>query len=149
MVACVLIMTVVCHTTDNGLGVEDSRTVRNIIYKEKLIVQTAAPVGGAQIVNIPKQLVDLYKRKPASVLALLVRIVDGANPKESATAAAYALALVQGGGGGVAVALTFYSWGDKYDEFDDDWGMTHREHWLEKIRSAKEAKEKIENTKKK
>ena len=141
MFSCVLVLALCCTLADDGLSANEEQVIRDIVYGSG-----AGTSSINVIVVIPKPIGELYKRKPTAVLTLLTRIVDGANPKDSVTAAAYAIELAAGPGGGLACVRTFKK--DLYDDIDKVWGRTPRQHWLVKIRVAKEAREKPSPTKK-
>jgi hypothetical protein len=90
------------------------------------------------ILVVPKPLAELYKRHPRPVLELLLRIMDGANPRESSLAAGYAMELLGGPGRGL-VCVEFFN-KDTYDAVDKDWEKTPRQHWMKKVREKMAAK---------
>jgi len=86
------------------------------------------------IVVVPEPVPAIYKKNPRAVLELLIRIVDGADPKQSSLAAAYALELIGPRSRGL-VCIEFFD-AKTYDIIEKDAKVTLRHHWIMKIRDA-------------
>ncbi len=107
------------------------KTVRNVVY-DRTPRTVSADGTFLSALSIPADLNSLYKDYPRDVLAVLVKIVDGANPKDSSLAAGFAISLLKGPAVGVVCISTFDA--TKYDSFDDNWKCSPRNHWLERIK---------------
>jgi hypothetical protein len=90
------------------------------------------------IVVVPDPVPKLYKEHPRAVIELLLRIMDGANPRQSSQAAGYALELMAGPGNGL-VCIEFFD-PKTYDTVQKDSKTTLRQHWIKKVREVLEAK---------
>lgn len=118
--------------TKPALDAQQEKIVRESVYDSNPRLES--PKRDFQsILVIPTPLADVYKEKPQAVLDLLLKIMEGASPKDSALAAGYALALLDGPGGGVVCVEHF----DKaiYGVVDKDWKITPRAHWVQKVKT--------------
>ena len=124
----VLIM--ISHGPKTASEVELEQSVRSAVYNKSSQVESPNR-DFRDILIVPQPLADSYKKDPKAVLELLLKIIDGANPPESALAAGYAIELLSGPGVGVICVEYFDK--AKYDALDKDWKTTIRNHWMGKI----------------
>lgn len=118
------------------LDVSEERSIRSFV--EGSGHTTTVPKGGKyanlEILVVPDGLSSLYAKKPIAVRRFLILIMEGANAKESAAAAAFAITLVSTNPvAGAGVVRLFNA--SKYDEIDKDWDETPRQHWIGKVKS--------------
>ncbi|QJX00344.1 hypothetical protein [Frigoriglobus tundricola] len=110
---------------------DQERTVRTIAYS--VTPKLVSPNRDFQSeVEMPEALVKIYSDHPAEVIGLLIRIGDGAAPKEAVTALTYALSLTLGPKGGAVCVEHFDA--DAFDRVDKDWQKSPRQHWIGKVR---------------
>jgi hypothetical protein len=112
---------------------EQIRVVRESVYEGKATISAIDRFGSPRL-NIPMPLYELFREKPRGVLEVLLVIVEGANPHESALAAGFALELAKGPGAGV-LCLEYVN-KETYDTVDRHWMKTPREHWADRVRAA-------------
>jgi hypothetical protein len=118
---------------ETALTREQIRVVRDCVYEGKATIGVLDRFGSPGL-NVPMPLTELYRDKPRGVLEVLLVIVEGANPHESALAAGFALALAKDPGAG-AVCIEYVN-KDSYDTLDKHWMKTPREHWAELVQAA-------------
>jgi hypothetical protein len=123
------------HTTE-VLDTTQEMVVRRCVYDGSPKVVADASVGFQAQLIIPEALSGLYRQRPGAVLELLLRIIDGGNPNDSALAAGYAMSLQKGPAVGVICVDVFDK--DTYDKLDKAWETTPRKHWIAKIKNARE-----------
>lgn len=80
----------------------------------------------------PPELGAIYRRRPAAVIDLLTRIVDGGRPRDSMLAFGYIVSLNSSPVVAARLVETFDA--DAYDQLDKQWGTPPREHWLNAAR---------------
>ena len=115
------------------LTTEQIQMVRDAVYSKSATTEFLRKEL-YDIVPVPKSLIEVYKQKPVKALEVLLLIMDGANPRDSVSAAAYAFELLEGPGAGVICLRVFKS--EKYDVVDEDWKTTPRTHWIRHLRAA-------------
>jgi hypothetical protein len=106
------------------------KTVREMVYSKKPIIR-GVPFDILTELIIPEDLLKVHKEFPKETVRLLLTIIDGGNPDDSILAAAYATASLNG----PTVAPVCYRFYDRkiYDEVDEDWKMSQRQHWMKKV----------------
>ena len=109
------------------LTVEETRLVRENVYDQPARLGSLA-IGDPQALLIPEALVKLHGEKPQAVIDLLLVIMDGGNPKDSALAPGYALSFIDNTRVGAMVVRN--SQAKTYDAVDKNWGKTPRLHWI-------------------
>lgn len=113
--------------SSDKLSLDQIQVIRAAVYDNDAWV--GSPERSAErVLSVPPPLGNLYKKRPAAVLDVLLTIMEGANPKDSSLAAGYAVELLEGPGAGV-VCVEFF---DKktYDVMDKNWETCPREHWI-------------------
>jgi len=127
--------------TVRTLPEEVERDVRRTVYGKPLKFGIVARGSlGVTVVIIPKPIVDAYTGHPREVVRLLLRIADGAPPRDSMRAVACALALVDAPNGGTAVTCVLGFKESEYDALDSDWAQTPRQHWIAEVRRMEKGK---------
>lgn len=118
---------------------EHEQAVRQSIYNNDAEIETRK-TDLQTYLRVPKQLTQLHKDYPHEVINLLMKIIDGGNPKDSQFAAGCALSLLKGPEVGI-VFVTAYK--------VDDWDSTNfyqtettRAHCLAAVKAAMIAKDK-------
>jgi hypothetical protein len=141
----------------DALGTSDSKDtfdadaeklVREAVYYNSPATTSRAMdadgLARIDILVVPEELTDLHRRHPEAVLGLLLKIMEGGNPRDSSLAAGYALSLLKGPEIGIICVRHFDK--DTYDSFNKNWETTPRKHWIERItlhmESAAEKQEK-------
>jgi hypothetical protein len=115
------------------LAPADEAAVRQAVYGKH--PSTAVPRGGlGEILLVPDELVDVYRRHPAETLKLLIMIAEGAAPADSILAVGYAMELAGGPGRGAVITLPSANRVAAYDVIDKDWKRTPRQHWVDVVR---------------
>ena len=122
------------------LSVEDMRLIRSAVYDNEAKDYSPSDQPEERLLEVPKPLSELFKKKPTAALNFLCVIMEGARPKDSILAASYAFELLSGHGRGLTCLDIF----DKaiYDVILKEWGTTPREHWIRIIRSEIKAPDK-------
>jgi hypothetical protein len=105
--------------------------VREAVYSEEIRVTSDFDFQSKLV--LPKALETSYTKHPQAVLGVLLKIMEGGRPRDSALAAGYAISLLDGTAVGVICVEHF----DKktYDSLDKDWRTTPRRHWIAKVNS--------------
>ena len=117
--------------TPSALTVEEQACARKAIYEGSLI-SVSPKRDFDSVLQIPEVLTAMYKKNPAAVRDLLIRIADGGSPHDSIRAVSYLIEMADGPGSGELVASLFSA--ASYDSVDKDWGHAPREHWLKHLR---------------
>jgi hypothetical protein len=129
-----------------GLSENDERDLRRAVYDHDII--TYVPQEGklprADVLLLRDEVVAIYKKKPLATLRLLLKIVEGGNPKDGMLAAGYAISLVQS----PAVAMVCVRRRqDEFDKVSEGVKTTPRRHWTEKVKEFIEETEKAKQKK--
>jgi hypothetical protein len=108
--------------------------VRRAVYENEPLINSSPAFLFQGELGIPEPLAELAKNHRREVIELLLKIMDGGSPKDSALAAGYAVSLLSGPRVGVVCVERF----DKatYDEVDKDWETTPRQHWIDRVRAG-------------
>ena len=85
--------------------------------------------------EVPKGLVAIHAAKPAAVLDLLARIVDGGRVDDAFRAVCLAVALVDGPQTAAMHAEVGRETRATFDEYSAKLERTPREHWVSKVRA--------------
>src|SRR5882724_3989186 len=73
------------------------KAIRSAVYEHGLLVGSRFDGGfPTQEVAVPNAITEAYSKHPTSVLALLMKIAHGAEPRDSVKAVAYAISLLDG-----------------------------------------------------
>jgi hypothetical protein len=124
------------------LAPADEEYIREHIYTKNRI-GTVIPKDGkyakTEIIDVPERINLLYEKQPAATLDLLLKIMDGASAKQSATAAAYAVSLTAESPAVGAVVFRLFD-ESKYDKVNEVWKMTPRQWWIVKAKTKKDNK---------
>ena len=119
------------------LSVEDENKLRSAVYNNEL--GTAFPVKGewafGEVLGVPAHVFTIYEKDPVGTLEVLLKIVEGGNPKDSALALGYALSVVAKTPWAGAIAAHEIIGRDHYDQLDDGWQCTPRQHWVGCVKS--------------
>ena len=82
--------------------------VRRCVYNETAKIAAVAPGDFQERLLIPETLSGLYRQHPSAVLDLLLRIIDGGNPRDSVLAAGYAISSLDGPAVGIVCVHPFH-----------------------------------------
>jgi hypothetical protein len=118
-----------------NLTTSDERFVRQLIYggDHSTVIPKEGKYELKEILVVPDQLARLYEKEPQATLDLLLKIMDGAKPGDSVLSAAYAASLSSNNPVIGAGVLRLFD-ESKYDEIDEDWGVTPRQYWIAKVK---------------
>ncbi len=114
-----------------ALDIDSERVVRDAVYYEEAATFSKRELPGASMLVVPERLQKVYKEHPEAVVDLLLKIMEGANPRESVLAAGYAMSLLKGPARGAVCVENFEA--KKYDSLDKDWRVTPRKHWIGRV----------------
>jgi hypothetical protein len=130
-----LLMDSTMHAAEKELvlNTEQERIVRNSIYEGSSGIETNRQTL-LDYLWVPEPLVNLYRKRPRSVVELMLRIIDGASPDVSARAAGYAFELLFGQGNGVIVVQRYAANPTTYDSVREGGSITDRQHWIRKVK---------------
>jgi hypothetical protein len=125
-----------------ALDAEAEKSVRQAVYNYPPAVspipqkdpRTGIELPPITILVLPEPLAKLYKQHPRRVLELLLRIMDGADPKQSSLAAGYALELMGPPGRGLVCIELFDK--NTYDVIEKNWKTTPRQHWIKRVQDC-------------
>jgi hypothetical protein len=125
-----------------ALNADAEKLVRRAVYdnppKVSPIPQIDARTGiewpPITILVVPEPVANLYKQRPRRVLELLLRIMDGAEPKQSSLAAGYALELMGPPSRGLVCIEVFDK--NTYDLVEKNWKSTPRQHWIKRVQEG-------------
>jgi len=125
---------IMMHTAPAAqLVAADEAAVRQAVYGKH--PSTGVPRGGlGEILLVPDEVVEVYRRHPAETLTLLITIAEGASPSDSILAVGYAMELAGGPGRGAIITLPSANRAATYDVIDKDWKHTPRQHWVGVVR---------------
>ncbi len=115
------------------LTAKELAAARDAIYTSELTSEQARDESTPSLI-IPNPLAELFKRNPAAVLDLLLRIADGGRAEDSFRAVCYAIALTDGGIAADLTASRLEETVPKYEQVSEKWGVTHREHWVDVVK---------------
>lgn len=118
-----------------GFEIREEEELRNCIYNRKPKFGGIEGFGGlsTNFIIVPKEIEELFKKKPAQTLGVLVSIVEGANPKESCLAAAYAITLMKNEGFSGFIIYNDLFGENEYDKLKPNEKYTWRNHWIKSI----------------
>src|SRR5262249_20306452 len=107
------------------LTTEEESTIRKIVSSghQGTAVYKDPKLIGIEFLPIHEELTDAYKRRPVTTVLLLVKIIEGGNPKDSVFAAALAISLRNDKSALGATILGLFN-EKTYDQIDANWKQT-------------------------
>jgi hypothetical protein len=118
------------------LDLETEKVVREAVYNEQPVIYAPDHWSLDRALYVPKSLARVYDNHPEAVLDLLLKIMEGGRPCDSALAAGYAISLQAGPTVGSVCVENFFN-ENTYDVLDKYWATTPRKHWIAKVRELK------------
>jgi hypothetical protein len=113
---------------------EEEALIRKLVYEETAIL--VHPLEGKyallELLYVPDEITEIYKKCPVGTLGLLLKIIEGGNPKDAMLAAGYALAIAEDP---VTGAICTRGRRDSFDQVikNSRKSNTTRNHWANEV----------------